>query len=64
MADPDARLWHAVLAHALHDAARGRDVDWLTSRDFRIVCYLAGMDPEAVLTRFDPERFRALIRAA
>ena len=57
-------LWRAVLAHGLSDAARGDDLDWLGSRDFEIVCTFVGLDPEAVLARFDPERFRRLIRAA
>ena len=61
---PEARLWHAILAHALHDTARGVDADWLSSPDFEAVCTLAGLDPQAVRTRFDPERFRRLIRAA
>ena len=64
MNTPEASLWHAILAHALHDAARGQDIGWLGSNDFQIVCGLAGLDPEAVLTRFDPERFRRLIKAA
>ena len=62
--EPEARLWHAFLSHALHDAAKGTDAGWIGSRDFHEVCNLAGLDPEAVRTRFDPERFRALIRAA
>lgn len=61
---PEARLWGAVTTHALHDAAKGRDADWIGSRDFAEVCTLAGLDPAAVAERFDPERFRALIRAA
>ena len=60
--DPDARLWHAILAHALHDAATGTDAGWIGSRDFRMVCTLAGLDPQAVAERFDPEQFRRLIR--
>ena len=62
--DAEARLWHAILAHALHDAATGKDPAWLGSRDFHEVCALAGLDPEVVETRFDAERFRTLIRAA
>lgn len=62
--DPEARLWRAILAHALHDAATGKDAGWIGSSDFRMVCTLAGLDPEAVQARFDPERFRRLIRAA
>ncbi|MBC7164836.1 MAG: hypothetical protein H5U15_07535 [Roseovarius sp.] len=61
---PEQRLWHAVAAHGLHDAAKGRDQGWLGSPDFEVVCALAGLDPEAVLSRFDPDRFRALILAA
>ncbi len=62
--EPEARLWHAILAHALHDAATGKDVAYLDSTDFEIACTFAGLDPDAVRTRFDPERFRRLIRAA
>jgi hypothetical protein len=61
---PEARLWHAVLAHALHDVARGEDTGWIGSTDFAVVCALAGLDPQAVAERFDPERFRRLMRAA
>jgi len=61
---PEARLWQAILAHALHDVAKGRDTSWLGSPDFEAVCALAGLDPEAVLSSFDPDRFRALILAA
>jgi hypothetical protein len=61
---PEARLWHAILAHALHDAARGKDTSWIGSRDFEVICALAGLDPVAVAERFDPERFRRLMRAA
>jgi len=60
----DARLWHAVLAHGLTDVAAGKDAGWIGSRDFHEVCNLAGLDPDAVLERFDPDRFRRLIRAA
>ncbi|MET4127163.1 hypothetical protein ACSSV6_000570 [Roseovarius sp. MBR-38] len=60
----EVRLWHAILAHGLHDAARGVDVAWLGSRDFFTVCALAGMDPQAVLSRFEPERFRRLMHVA
>lgn len=61
---PEARLWHAVVAHALHDAARGRDADWIGSRDFHMVCALAGIEAEAVAENFDADRFRRLIKAA
>jgi len=61
---PEAQLWHAVLAHAIHDAAKGKEMDWLSSPDFEAVCALAGLDAEAVRTRFDADRFRRLIRAA
>jgi len=64
MRSPEGRLWHAILAHALHDAARGKDAGWIGSPDFQLVCGLAGLAPEAVAERFDPERFRSLIRAA
>ena len=61
---PEARLWHAVAAHGLHDVARGQDQGWIGSPDFEAVCALAGLDPEAVAERFDADRFRRLIRAA
>ncbi|MFW5881447.1 MAG: hypothetical protein ACOCTP_02900 [Roseicyclus sp.] len=57
-------LWVAVLAAGLQDAAKGRDAAWIGSPDFRHVCTLAGLDPEAVADRFDPEQFRRTIRAA
>ena len=61
---PDTRLWHAALAHALTDAAKGKDAGWLGSRDFHEVCNLAGLDSEAVIERFNPERLRRTMRAA
>ena len=42
---PEARLWHAVLAHALHDAALGRDAGWIGSTDFHLVCAFGGAGP-------------------
>lgn len=64
MTGADRALKYAVLTHALHDAAKGKDQDWIGSADFRYVCGLAGLDPAAVADQFDPVRFRALIRAA
>lgn len=61
---PEARLWHAILAHALHDAARGVDPRWIGSGDFHMVCTLAGLDPEAVQDRFNPETYAKASRAA
>jgi hypothetical protein len=61
---PDRRLWCAVLGAALHDAARGKDSGWIGSRDFHMVCALAGIEADAVAERFDPERYRAQIKAA
>jgi len=61
---PEARLWQVIAAQALQDAAQGKDAAWIGSRDFATVCTLAGLDPAAVEARFDPERFRALSRAA
>ena len=57
-------MWHAVLAHALTDAATGKDAAYLDSPDFEIACVFAGLDPDAVHTRFDPERYRTRITAA
>lgn len=64
MTDAAARLWQSVLAAGLHDAARGKDADWIGSRDFASVCTLAGLDAEAVAERFDPETYRQTIKAA
>jgi hypothetical protein len=61
---PDARLWHAVLAHALTDAAKGTDANWLGSEDFNTVRALAGVDPHAVICAYQPERHMRLGRAA
>jgi len=57
-------LWQAVAAQGLHEAATGKDAGWIGSRDFAAVCTLAGLDPEAVAERFNPETYRKLIRAA
>jgi len=48
-------------------AARGRDgrgCRLIGSTDFAAVCTLAGLDPEAVVERFNPETYQKLIRAA
>jgi hypothetical protein len=47
--NPDLHLWRAVLVLGLHDAATGGDPAWIGSRDFVQVCYLAQVDPDAVL---------------
>ena len=47
-ANPRRALWCAVLAQAVADARRGRDREWIGSADFRMVCALAGIDPEGV----------------
>ena len=54
MTDDCARLWQAVLGAALTDAAKGKDAGYLGSRDFEMVATLAGFDPDAVATRFEP----------
>lgn len=68
MTDPNLHLWRAVLALGLNDAAKGatpQDVAWIGSRDFRLVCYLAGVEADAVLRAYAPERFmRRLMVAA
>ena len=56
-------LWISVLAAALHDAARGKDVAYLESRDFKIACTFAGFDPDEVRENFNPERFRRTMKA-
>ena len=61
---PDLHLWRAVLVMGLHDHAKGRDTGWLGSRDFAQVCYLAGVDPQAVLRAYRPERFQRFRQAA
>ena len=42
------RLWRAVLARGIADAATGcpKARSWLGSRDFRMVCGLADLDPD------------------
>lgn len=60
----DRQLWCAVLSQAITDATTkriGKDaqrdqraaIEWLSTdnRDFRTVCTLAGVDPEAVRDR-------------
>jgi hypothetical protein len=61
---PDARLWCAVLAHGLLDASKGDDTGWIGSRDFAMACTLAGLDPQAVEARFDPEAYLRITKAA
>jgi hypothetical protein len=59
---PEITLWLAVLRLAFDDLTGGlkttkpidvhRAKQWVGSRDFAIVCYLAGVDPHATLERF------------
>jgi len=56
MINPGLHLWRAVLVAGLHDAAKGIQRDWLGSPDFVIVCYLAQIDPQAVLTAYRPAK--------
>ena len=62
--NPELALWRAVLVAGLSDAARGQDAGWIRSRDFAMVCYLAGLDPQAVLRAYKPERFQIQRKAA
>jgi hypothetical protein len=57
-AGPLRALWRTVLMLALADAAKGRDANWIGSRDFRLTCALAGVDPDAVLRTFEADRDR------
>ncbi len=57
-------VWGAVLLYALHDAANGVDAGWIGSPDFHTVCSLAGVDPDAVIDAYQPERFMRMRRAA
>ena len=57
-ASGDVAMWRMVLALGLHDHASGRDEGWLGSKDFRLVCALAGVEAEAVLSKCDMERFK------
>jgi len=43
---------------------QGCDAGWIGSSDVHMICALAGTETDAVAERFDPERYRALIRAA
>lgn len=67
---PERRLWASVLMRALDDAiglAEGiywrlemnRALNWIGSKDFREVCSLAGVEPDAVSERFRAEKYRA-----
>jgi hypothetical protein len=58
---PERRLWSAVVLHTLGDARnerttrleRDRVAAWVGTRDFREVCYLAGIDtPSKVAAHF------------
>lgn len=53
---PCTKLWQACLTVALSDAMHRGDDAWIGTRDFRTVCYLAGLDPEAVAERFKAGR--------
>lgn len=55
MENPELFLWRTVLVAGLQDDARGADTKWLGSRDFAHVCYLADLDPDAVLRAYRPE---------
>ena len=48
----DRTLWLAVLLQGLQDAARGREPNWIWTRDFAAVCHLARVDPGQVRVRF------------
>ncbi|MCA1775124.1 MAG: hypothetical protein LC676_05810 [Loktanella sp.] len=50
--DPATKLWQAVLEVALSDAQHRGDGAWIGTKDFRMVCTLAGFDPEAVADAF------------
>lgn len=62
--NPSLHLWRAVLVAGLHDAAKGDDPGWIGSRDFRLVCALAQVNPEAVQRAYAPERFKRLRKVA
>ena len=67
MINPDLHLWRAVLAQALHDAARGatpQDAAWIGSTDFHTVCALAQVEPQAVLRAYRPGRFHRMPKVA
>jgi hypothetical protein len=52
--NPYRELWLTVLLQALIDAQRrgGRDLEWVGGKDFRMVCNLAGVDPEVAMEAF------------
>lgn len=56
------RLWRAVLARGIADAATGcpKARSWLGSRDFRRVCDMADLDPD----RMREERLAGFARLA
>jgi len=57
MINSDLALWRSVVIYGLYDTAKGIDPGWLGSADFRLVCNLAQVNPEAVIRAYCPERF-------
>ncbi len=53
---PCTKLWQAFLEAALSDAMHRGDEGWIGTKDFRMTCYLADLDPEAVADRFKAGR--------
>ncbi len=56
--NPCRELWLRVLLYGVHDADAGRDPGWIGSRDFHMVCALAGLDGDAVASALDRPRQR------
>ena len=53
MKEPFQSLWAAVLKAGLKDARRSADGEgWIWTPDFEQVCYLAGLEPDAVREGF------------
>lgn len=44
-------LWAAVLEAVALDARKGKELAYLETADFALVCLLAGIDPDAARTR-------------
>lgn len=61
--NPHLYLWRSVLLHGLKDASKG-DEAWLFSDDFRQVCSLAQVNPDAVLQCYTPSHFMRLPKVA
>lgn len=57
MITDEQRLWLRVLLQGIRDHVLGRDLNWLGTSDFRVVCWWAGCDPDDIANWIDEGRF-------